>query len=125
MGARTPSACVRGHRDTAPDSDTGDTLGQRRNGVCQVNGSVAVPVVAKGDCVTTLSMLDAMSLVGIVFSGLSALVIEDVGDEGGMVVVRARTGSEAVACPGCGAKTARVHGYHQRTAADVPVDAAG
>jgi transposase len=27
-----------------------------------------------------------------------------------------------VACPGCGAETARVHGYHERTAADVPVD---
>jgi transposase len=26
-----------------------------------------------------------------------------------------------VACPGCGAETARVHGYHRRTAADVPV----
>ena len=27
-----------------------------------------------------------------------------------------------MACPGCGAETARVHGYHERTAADVPVD---
>jgi hypothetical protein len=27
-----------------------------------------------------------------------------------------------VPCPGCGAGTGRVHGYHQRTAADVPVD---
>jgi transposase len=26
----------------------------------------------------------------------------------------------AVACPGCGAETSRVHGYCQRTAADVP-----
>lgn len=66
-------------------------------------------------------MLDAMSLVGIVFSGLSALVIEDVRDEDGLVVVRARTRNAAVACPGCGAETARVHGYHERTAADVPV----
>jgi hypothetical protein len=32
-----------------------------------------------------------MSLVGIVFSVLSALVIEDVEDEGSSVVVRART----------------------------------
>jgi hypothetical protein len=67
-------------------------------------------------------MLDAMSLVGIVFSGLSALVIEDVGDVGGSVVVQARTRDVAVACPGCGTKTARVHGYYERTAADVPVD---
>jgi len=67
-------------------------------------------------------MLDAMSLVRIVFSGLSALVIEDVGDEGDSVVVRARTRGVAVACPGCGTETARVHGYYERTAADVPVD---
>jgi zinc-finger of transposase IS204/IS1001/IS1096/IS1165/Transposase len=57
-----------------------------------------------------------------VFSGLSALVIEDVRDEGGAVVVRARTPGGAVACPGCGTATGRVHGYHERTAADVPVD---
>jgi hypothetical protein len=62
-------------------------------------------------------MLDSMSLVGIVFSGLSALVIEDVRDEDGLVVVLARTRNAAVACPGCGAETARVHGYHERPAA--------
>lgn len=28
-----------------------------------------------------------------------------------------------VACPGCGAETARVHGYHERSVADVPIDA--
>src|SRR5579871_3531455 len=67
-------------------------------------------------------MTDLMSLVGIVFSGLSALVIEDVGDDGGAVVVRARTAGGAVPCPGCGTQTGRVHGYHERTAADVPRD---
>jgi transposase len=66
-------------------------------------------------------MIDVMSLVGIVFSGLSALVIEDIGDDGGSVVVRTRTRDAAVACPGCGTETARVHGYYERTAADVPV----
>lgn len=66
-------------------------------------------------------MVDIMSLVRIVFSGLSALVIEDVGDEGDSVVVRARTRGVAVACPGCGTETARVHGHYERTAADVPV----
>ena len=67
-------------------------------------------------------MIDVAELMGIVFSGLSALVIDDVEDAGEAVVVRARTRSEAVACPGCGAETSRVHGYHERTAADVPVD---
>jgi hypothetical protein len=67
-------------------------------------------------------MIDVTELVRIVFSGLSALVIHDVEDAGEGIVVRARTRSEAVACPGCGAETSRVHGYHERTAADVPVD---
>jgi transposase len=67
-------------------------------------------------------MIDVAGLVRIVFSGLSALVIEDVEDAGEVIAVRARTRDEAVACPGCGGETARVHGYHERTAADVPVD---
>jgi transposase len=67
-------------------------------------------------------MIDVTELVGIVFSGLSALVIEDVEDAGDVIVVRAVTPSEPVACPGCGSETARVHGYHERTPADVPVD---
>ena len=67
-------------------------------------------------------MIDAEGLVGTVFSGLSALVIEDVEDAGDTIMVRARTRDEPVACPGCGEETSRVHGYHERTAADVPVD---
>jgi transposase len=57
-----------------------------------------------------------------VFSGLSSLVIEDVEDAGDTIVVRARTRSEPVACPGCGEETSHVHGYHERTPSDVPVD---
>jgi transposase len=67
-------------------------------------------------------MIDAAELVRTVFSGLSALVIDDVDDAGEAIVVQARTRAGAVACPGCGAETWRVHGYHERTAADVPVD---
>jgi hypothetical protein len=67
-------------------------------------------------------MIDAEELVRTVFSGLSALVIEDVEDVGDLVLIRARTRDEPAACPGCGAETGRVHGYHERTAADVPVD---
>jgi transposase len=67
-------------------------------------------------------MIDVTRLMGTVFSGLSALVIEDVADGDDVIVVRARTRDGAVACPGCGTETARVHGYHDRTAADVPVD---
>ncbi|MCZ1018586.1 ISL3 family transposase [Streptomyces albulus] len=65
---------------------------------------------------------DVNELVQIVFSGLYPLVIEDVADEGERIVVRARTPQDTAACPVCGASSGRVHGYHLRTVADVPVD---
>ena len=52
-----------------------------------------------------------------VFSGLSPLVVEDVADEGGLIRVKARTPDVPAGCPGCGARTSRVHGYHARTLA--------
>ena len=55
-----------------------------------------------------------------VFSGLSALVIEDVEDTGEVICVRARTQDGAVACPACGTETTRVHEYRERAVADVP-----
>ena len=67
-------------------------------------------------------MIDVTELVRTVFSGLSALVIEDVEDAGDVICVRTRTRDEAVACPGSGAGTAGVHEYRERMAADVPVD---
>jgi transposase len=67
-------------------------------------------------------MIDVTELVGTVFSGLPVLVIEDVEDAGDVICVRARTRDAAVACPGCGAETTRVHEYRERAAADVPVD---
>lgn len=67
-------------------------------------------------------MTDVAELLSIVFSGLSALVIEDAEDAGEVICVRAKTRDVAVACPDCGTPTARVHGYYKRTAADVPVD---
>jgi hypothetical protein len=50
-------------------------------------------------------MIDVTELVGTVFSGLSALVIEDVGDAGEVICVRAGTRNGSVACPGCGTET--------------------
>lgn len=67
-------------------------------------------------------MRDVNSLVRAVFSGLSALVVEDVADEGEVIRLSARTRQEAVPCPMCGTPTARVHGFHGRTVADVSVD---
>ncbi|GHJ43312.1 hypothetical protein Cs7R123_06540 [Catellatospora sp. TT07R-123] len=57
------------------------------------------------------------------FAGLSPLVVEEVTDEGEWILVRGRTMAMAVLCPDCGAATARVHGYHERTVGDVCVDA--
>lgn len=67
-------------------------------------------------------MLKIDGLVGVVFAGLSALVIEGVQDEDDLIRVMARTRGEPVPCPLCGALTGRVHGYASRTVTDVPVD---
>jgi hypothetical protein len=79
-------------------------------------------VVAECADVTRLVMIDAEELVRTVFSGLSSLIIEGVEDAGDTIVVRAGTRDEPVACPCYGEGPSRVHGYHGRTAADVPVD---
>jgi hypothetical protein len=60
------------------------------------NGSAALSVVAESIDVTRLVMIDAEKLVGTVFSGLSALVIEGVEDAGEAICVRARTRDGAV-----------------------------
>jgi hypothetical protein len=57
-----------------------------------------------------------------VFSGLSALVVENVAGDGDAVVVTARTRQDALPCPVCGTPTAKVHGYHGLRVTDVPVD---
>ena len=67
-------------------------------------------------------MCDINELAGIVFSGLSSLVIEDVADQDGVIVVRAATAGGPVPCPRCRAGTGYVHGYYVRTVADVPAD---
>jgi transposase len=66
--------------------------------------------------------MDVNELVQMVFSGLSPLVMEDVADEGEWIVVRARTPLDTAVCEVCGASSERVHGYHWRTVADVPLD---
>ncbi len=72
--------------------------------------------------VVDIRVWDVKELVQTVLWGLSPLVIEDVVDEGERIVVQARTPQGSVVCPVCGASSGRVHGYHSRTVADVPVD---
>ncbi|GLW36056.1 ISL3 family transposase [Actinoplanes regularis] len=68
-------------------------------------------------------MNDVDALVSTVFAGLVPLSIDEVVDQGELILIRARTPQGLVACPDCGALTQRVHGYHVRTVADVSVDA--
>ncbi|MFI6313227.1 ISL3 family transposase [Nocardia fusca] len=67
-------------------------------------------------------MVEVSVGVGVVFSGLSPLVVEDVGVAGSRLVVRARTPGGVAECPACGAGSDRVHGVHERRLADLPVD---
>ncbi|MFE2061086.1 transposase family protein [Streptomyces sp. NPDC059467] len=53
---------------------------------------------------------------------MSALAVEDVADGGDVVLVSARTRGGPVPCPACGTPTEKIHGFHTRTLADVPVD---
>jgi transposase len=69
-----------------------------------------------------MSVESLNELVTTVLSGISLLDIEDVIDERQRVVVRARTPGTTVVCPVCGALSGRVHGYHWRTVADLPID---
>ncbi|WP_239339880.1 transposase family protein [Frankia sp. CiP3] len=58
----------------------------------------------------SLALCDA-EFLKVVFPQLAAVLIERVVDEG------------PVACPRCGTLTARVHGCHHRSLADLPVGA--
>lgn len=57
----------------------------------------------------------------MVFSGLSEFVVKGLTDEGEVIRVSARTRDDPVPCPVCGQPTGRVHGFHGRVVADVPV----
>lgn len=49
-------------------------------------------------------------------------MIDDVADDGEVIRALARTRDVPFPCPMCGVPTGKVHGYHVRTVADVPVD---
>lgn len=59
-------------------------------------------------------------LIKTMFPQLSALVIDDVA-EGRVLRVQARTLLTAASCPQCGRSSDRVHVYHWRQLADLPV----
>ncbi len=57
----------------------------------------------------------------MLFPQLAGVVLEQVITEQQIVRVRARTRSVAASCPACGVPARRVHAYHTRRLADVPV----
>ena len=56
---------------------------------------------------------------------LSSLLIDEVIDQGRFVRVLARTQRTLVRCPACGEPTGRVHAYHRRRLAALPVSGRG
>lgn len=57
--------------------------------------------------------------VGVVFSGLSLLIVGGVIVEEDRLVVQAWTPHRPVGCPGCGVGSSCLHGYHRRVVTDV------
>lgn len=56
----------------------------------------------------------------VFFPHLTELVVEEVTDRGGYVLVRARTGGGSARCPGCGTSSDRLHGHYRRLLQDLP-----
>jgi transposase len=57
----------------------------------------------------------------VLFPGLSALVIDEVEDASAVVRLRARPSRPEGVCPRCGSSSQRVHAWHVRRLADLPV----
>jgi transposase len=57
----------------------------------------------------------------VLFPGLSSLAIDEVDDTGTVVRLRARTTTPDGVCPRCGGTSWRVHAWHVRRLADLPV----
>lgn len=55
------------------------------------------------------------------FPGLSSLVVEDVVATGSVLRITARSAMSSAPCPRCGTESRRVHAWHLRRLADLPV----
>lgn len=64
-------------------------------------------------------------MIKTLFPQLSSLVIDEVVGEDRVLRVRARTSTAAVSCPQCKQPADRVHAYHLRRLADLPVGGRG
>ncbi len=68
-------------------------------------------------------MLCDTEFLKVVFPQLAVVFIDRVVEKGSVVRVVARTRAGPAPCPQCGTVTTRVHGYHRRRLADLPVGA--
>jgi transposase len=64
-------------------------------------------------------------LIKLLLPQLSSLLIDEVVEQGSVLLVRARTPTVAVACPRCDQPAERVHAYHVRRLADLPAAGRG
>jgi len=64
-------------------------------------------------------------LVRVLFPQLSSVLIDEVIEQGSVLLIHARTQSTVVASPHCGQPAERVHAYHLRRLADVPAAGRG
>jgi hypothetical protein len=69
---------------------------------------------------TIAPVCDAI-LLNILFPHLTAVVIDELSDEEGVVRIRARASSDEARCPACDHASARVHCWYERQLADAPV----
>ena len=67
----------------------------------------------------------ASDLIKVLFPQLSCLLIDEVVEQGAVLLVRARPPVVAVACPRCDQLTERVHAYHWRRLTDLPAAGRG
>jgi transposase len=70
--------------------------------------------------VTIPPVCDAI-LLNVLFPHLTAVRIEELSDDAGVVRICARAQTNEATCPACGNASARVHGWYERQLTDAPV----
>jgi transposase len=60
-------------------------------------------------------------LLNVLFPHLTAVRVDELSHEEGVVCIRARAQSDEAMCPVCGNASSRVHGWYERRLADAPV----
>ncbi len=69
----------------------------------------------------TISRVCESKLLDVLFPHLSAVHVEGLSREEGVVCINARAEADEAMCPACGNASARVHAWYERRLADAPV----